>query len=72
MLFGGIVVKECLQVVDEVVFVVGDLQIGHYYIVGSVSPVALSLVVDPVGLAGKVQSLQYELAVLLQQWTPLH
>ena len=48
MFFGRIVIKERFQVIDEVMLIVGYLEIGHYYVVGSVGPAAFNLVIDPI------------------------
>ena len=71
MFFSGIIVKECLQIINEVVFIVGNLQIGHYNIVGSIGPVVLCLIIDSIRLARKVKPLHDELAILLQKRAPL-
>lgn len=71
MLFGCVVVEQRLQVVNEVVLVVWDFDVGHHDVVGSVRPIVVNGAVYPISLAGEVESLQDELAVLLEEWAPL-
>jgi hypothetical protein len=51
MLFGGIVIKQCLQIVDEVVLVIGDLKVGHYDVVGRISPAVVDSVKGAISFA---------------------
>ncbi len=71
MFLGRIVVKECFEVIDEIILVVGNFEIGHDDIVGSVGPIAFCLIIYSICFARKVKSLHDELAALLQKWTPL-
>ena len=72
MLFCCVIVKQCLQVIQKVVLIVGNLQVGHHYVVRSVGPAIVVTVVNAVSLAGKVESLLTKLTVLLQEGTPLN
>lgn len=49
--FGRIVIEKCLEVVDEVVLIIWNLKIGHYYVVRSIRPVVFCLVVNAVSFA---------------------
>ena len=72
MLLRRIVIEERLELIDEVVVFVGYFEVGHDYVVRRVGPIVLVSVVDPVSLAGEVQSLHDELVGLLQERTPLN
>lgn len=52
-------------------FVIGYFQVGHDDVVGRVGPVVIVRVVDPVSLAGEVESLDDEFVILLEKRTPL-
>jgi hypothetical protein len=54
------------------VLVIRNFEIRHYDIVGGIRPVVIVGIVNTVSFAGKVESLYYELIVLLKQWAPLH
>ena len=72
MFFGCIVVKQGFKVINEVMLLVGNFKIGHYDVVGSIRPAVIIGVVDAVCFAGKVKSLEDELAVLLEERSPLN
>lgn len=41
MFFSCIVVEECFQLIDEIVFLVRYLQVGHDDVIGGVGPVVV-------------------------------
>lgn len=65
MLFSGIIIKQTFQIIDKIIFLVRDLNIGHYNVVRAVEPCVLLRIVDAVGFAGKVYSLDDVLGILL-------
>ena len=48
MFFSGIIVKQSFEIINEVMLFVGDLQIGHDDVVGSISPAIVIRIVDTV------------------------
>jgi hypothetical protein len=72
MFLRRIIIKKRLEFIDKVVLIVWDFKIGHYDIVRSVGPIVIIRVVDSISLTGKIQSLDDELIVLLQQRAPLN
>ena len=61
VLLGCVIVEKCLEVVDEVVSLVGNLQIRHYDVVRSVGPAVFERLVGSVCFTGKVEPLEGEL-----------
>lgn len=54
---GRIVVEQCFEVCDEIVFIVGYLHVSHDYVVGGIGPIVFIGVVDSISFAREVQSL---------------
>jgi len=54
MFLGCVVVEQSFEVSDEVVTFIGDLQICHHDVVGSVGPAVFDRHVGPVGFTGKI------------------
>lgn len=71
MFLGGVIIEKSFEFVDEVMLVIGYFQVGHYDVVGRVGPVVIVNVVNSIGLAGEVESLNDEFVVLLEKRTPL-
>ena len=53
-------------------FFVGNLKIGHNNVVGCVGPGVVNRKVGAICLAGKVESLNTELIILLKEGSPLN
>ena len=51
MFLGCIIVEECLEIVDEIVRIIGDLEVSHDDVVGGVGPIVVDRTVDPICFA---------------------
>lgn len=71
MLFGGLIVEKRLEVIDEVMLIVGDLEVCHNDVVRCVCPTVIVGIVGSVCFTRKVETLKDKLVILLQQRPPL-
>lgn len=71
MLFGGLIVEKRLEVIDEVMLIVGDLEVCHNDVVRCIRPTVIVGIVGSVCFTRKVETLKDKLVILLQQRPPL-
>jgi hypothetical protein len=72
MLFSGIVVEYWLQVVDEIMVLVGYLNGSYNDVIWCALPWVFNIIVYSIGSTREVDSLLGELIVLMEKRAPLH